>query len=86
MIALAKIEMTPAAIGHSLQGRPSGKSSLHTEGASEYVQHHAAATLLDGAGYGRLDQPVKQQALIVHITWILPLPRETIACWPRIRS
>ena len=52
---------------HSLQGRPSGKSSLHTEGASEYVQHHAAATLLDRAGYGQLDQPAQQQALIVNI-------------------
>jgi hypothetical protein len=30
---------------------------LYTEGASEYVQYHAAATLLDRAGYGQLDQP-----------------------------
>jgi hypothetical protein len=40
---------------------------LHTEGASEYVQYHAAATWLDRAGYGQLDQPVQQQALIVNI-------------------
>jgi hypothetical protein len=40
---------------------------LHTGSASEYVQYHAAATLLDRAGYGQLDQPVQQQALIVNI-------------------
>ena len=40
---------------------------LHTGGASEYVQYHAAATLLDRAGYGQLDQPVQQQPLIVNI-------------------
>jgi hypothetical protein len=40
---------------------------LHTQGASEYVQYHAAATLLDRAGYGQLDQPVQQQAMIVRI-------------------
>jgi hypothetical protein len=37
------------------------------QGASEYVQYHAAATLLDRAGYGQLDQPAQQQALIVNI-------------------
>jgi len=36
---------------------------LHTGGASEYVQYHAAATLLDR----QLDQAVQQQALIVNI-------------------
>src|SRR5215469_17684367 len=34
---------------------------LHTMGASEYVQYHAASTLLDRAGYGQLDQPTQQQ-------------------------
>ena len=40
---------------------------LHTMGASEYVQYHAAATLLDGAGYGQLDQPVQEAPMSVHI-------------------
>ena len=40
---------------------------LHTLGASEYVQYHAAASLLDRAGYRQLDQPIQQEALIVNI-------------------
>src|SRR5215472_9158180 len=40
---------------------------LHTLGASEYVQYHAAVSLLDRAGYLQLDQPTQQQGLIVNI-------------------
>jgi len=40
---------------------------LHTLGASEYVQYHAASTLLDRAGYGRLDQPIQESPMLVHI-------------------
>ena len=50
--------------------RPVGTRDAATpayRSASEYVQYHAAATLLDPAGYGQLDQPVQQQALIVNI-------------------
>jgi hypothetical protein len=36
-------------------------------GASEYVQYHAASTLLDRAGYGQLDQPIQEQPFSVHI-------------------
>jgi hypothetical protein len=40
---------------------------LHTMGASEYVQYHAAATLLDRAGYGQLDQPSQDPPMLIHI-------------------
>jgi hypothetical protein len=40
---------------------------LHTMGASEYVQYHAASTLLDRAGYGQRDQPVQESPMSVHI-------------------
>jgi hypothetical protein len=51
---------------------------LHTGGASEYVQYHPAVTLLDRAGYGQLDQPLQQQALMVNINLGPDSPRETI--------
>jgi len=40
---------------------------LHTMGASEYVQYHAASTLLDRAGYGQLDQPIQESPMLIHI-------------------
>jgi hypothetical protein len=39
---------------------------LHTMGASEYVQYHAAESLLDRAGYRQLDQPTQQQGFRGH--------------------
>jgi len=40
---------------------------LHTMGASEYVQYHAASTLLDRAGYGQLDQPSQDPPMLIEI-------------------
>jgi hypothetical protein len=40
---------------------------LHTMGTSEYVQYHAASTLLDRAGYGQLDRPSQDSPMLVHI-------------------
>ena len=40
---------------------------LHTMGTSEYVQYHAAATLLDRAGYGQLDEPIQESPMLIHI-------------------
>jgi len=48
---------------------------LHTMGASEYVQYHAAATLLDRAGYRQPDQPTQQQGLVVNINLDPEAPR-----------
>jgi hypothetical protein len=49
---------------------------LHTLGSSEYVQYHAAATLLDRAGYGQLERPAQQQQpLMVRINLAPPPPR-----------
>ena len=48
---------------------------LHTLGASEYVQYHAAVSLLDRAGYLQLDQPTQQQGLIVNINMDPEAPR-----------
>jgi len=48
---------------------------LHTLGASEYVQYHAAVSLLDRAGYRQLDQPTQQQGLIVNINMDPEAPR-----------
>ena len=48
---------------------------LHSLGASEYVQYHAAVSLLDRAGYRQLDQPTQQQGLMVNINLDTNAPR-----------
>jgi hypothetical protein len=54
---------------------PATLRRLHTLGASEYVQYHAAASLLDRAGYRQLDQPTQQQGLVVNINMDPEAPR-----------